>query len=323
MPTSTTASHRDPAIQVERPLSYGALPNKPHVVSLIPRPSAYPHDRSPRTSPAGCASPKPILRRPSALVMHPRPARTRAGAPTAASSTSTPTTTKCSAATKAATLAVSRLSINMHNLLQREWDAFFHRMGHLTTPSSHAASTLSAANARMADAIPSSAADAPYGGTFACASARSQAPRRPRPHSRASPSTEARPTRRGSTLTSSPSTDPATASFMPVIHDEHGALGTDGRALARKQNLRTRGQPRPGVHLRYASAGRYGRTPRTRDLAHQSAPRAPRTKGPVEPDDPLGPHHTVGGGADIDSPGLAGGPARGDGRVRSGPHPRA
>ena len=111
--------------------------------------------------------------------------------------------------------------------------------------------------------------------------------------------------------------------FMPVIHDEHGALGPDGRALARKQNLRTRGQPRPGVHLRYASAGRYGRTPRTSDLAHQSAPRAPRTKGPVEPDDPLGPHHTVGGGADIDSPGLAGGPARGDGRVRSGPHPRA
>ena len=215
MPTSTTASHRDPAIQVERPLSYGALPNKPHVVWLIPRPSAYPHDRSPRTSPAGCASPKPILRRPSALVMHPRPARTRAGAPTAASSTSTPTTTKCSAATKAATLAVSRLSINMHNLLQREWDAFFHRMGHLTTPSSHAASTLSAANARMADAIPSSAADAPYGGTFACASARSQAPRRPRPHSRASPSTTARPTRRGNTLTSSPSTDPATASSCP------------------------------------------------------------------------------------------------------------
>lgn len=313
MPTSTTASHRDPAIQVERPLSYGALSRSSPSLRLSNGPfTSY------------------VARRLCITQTNTSPPIGLGDAPPAGANAC-----RCTNCGKLHVNAhydkvlgcyeggnSGRLSINMHNLLQREWDAFFHRMGHLTTPSSHAASTLSAANARMADAIPSSA-DAPYGGTFACASARSQAPRRPRPHFRASPSTTARPTRRGNTLTSSPSTDPATASFMPVIHDEHGALGTDGRKLARKQNLRTRGQPRPGVLLRYASAGRYGRTPRTRDLAHQSAPRAPRTKGPVEPDDPLGPHHTVGGGADIDSPGLAGGPARGDGRVRSGPHPRA
>ena len=90
----------------------------------------------------------------------------------------------------------------------------------------------------MADAIPSSAADAPYSGTFACASAETEAafPGLAIDHG------EADKTRKHAHLIAKHRPGDR---FMPVIHDEHGALGPDGRALARKQNLRTRGLARP------------------------------------------------------------------------------
>ena len=80
--------------------------------------------------------------------------------------------------------------------------------------------------------------------------------------------------------------------FVPAVTDEHGALGPAGRALARRVCARA---PNPALALTYGVrrlavvAAR-----RVHAIMHTKVLRVPPPAGPVEPDNPYGPHHADG-----------------------------
>jgi len=176
----------------------------------------------------------------------------------------------------------------MHNILQREWDAFFHRQGHhhaleprgvspfrQTRPDGRCDTILADGKSLWWDlrvcvrTLPASAAtEAAFPGL-------------------AIDRVEAEKTRKHASLITQHRPGDQ---FVPVVMDEHGALGPAGRALARRVCARAAG-PAPalayGLRRLAVVAAR-----RVHAIMHTTVLRVPPAEGPVEPADPHGSHPT-------------------------------
>jgi hypothetical protein len=177
----------------------------------------------------------------------------------------------------------------MHNILQREWDGLYHRQGHHHALEPRGADPFSGKR-------PDGRSDSIMGGSRSlwwdlrvsirttgdpkAALAEASFPGLAIDHGE-----DEKIRKHAAAITRHRPGD----LFVPVIHDEHGAVGPEGRALARRICARADNPAQAytyGMRRLAIVAAR-----RVHAIMHTKLLRVPLAPGPLAPDDPYGPHH--------------------------------